>query len=71
MTARVRDCLKHINGSMELQSLLYDLDLMPEQLERGNFQWRQMLILEAWFHRHGRSVQNPTSTRLSSEAGEV
>ena len=59
-TTMVRDALKRINQSPELLSLLYDLDLMPEQLKEGSFQWRQMIILEAWFHRHGRT-ETPSS----------
>lgn len=26
-------------------SLLYDMDLMPEQVERGSLDWRRMIVL--------------------------
>lgn len=36
-----------INSDGTLQSLLYDLDLMPEQLEKNTPQWRQMMLIIA------------------------
>lgn len=43
--------LRYINRTPELLSLLYDLDLLPEQLKRDSFEWRQMLILANWHHK--------------------
>lgn len=40
--------IAHINATPELLSLLYDLDLMPEQLKEETHQWGQMLTLTAW-----------------------
>jgi hypothetical protein len=47
----VKAILRYINRTPELISLLYDLDLLPEQLERNSFKWRQMLILANWHHK--------------------
>ena len=45
----VRQLLAYINETPPLLSLLYDLDWMPEQLERGGRDWFRMLMLaEAW-----------------------
>lgn len=45
----VRQLLAYINDTPTLLSLLYDLDWMPEQLERGGREWFRMLMLaEAW-----------------------
>lgn len=40
--------LKYINETPEMLSLLYDLDLMPEQLDRESHDWFRMLILASW-----------------------
>jgi hypothetical protein len=54
----VRALLRYINRTPELLSLLYDLDLLPEQLKRDSFQWRQMLILTNWHHKTRRQRPN-------------
>lgn len=36
------------NSSPVLTSLLYDIDLLPEQLERGSKEWNTMLKIAAW-----------------------
>lgn len=41
--------LKIISDSLALQSLLYDLDLLPEQLEKGTYEWRTMVIVAIAF----------------------
>jgi hypothetical protein len=46
-----RETLAYLNKTPELLSLLYDLDLMPEQLVKRSSQWNQMLILSNW-HRN-------------------
>ena len=39
-----KEMLGFINSSgPEIQSLLYDLDLMPEQLTKGGKEWGEML----------------------------
>jgi len=50
--------LRYINRTPELLSLLYDLDLLPEQLKRDSFQWRQMLMLTNWHHKTRRQRPN-------------
>ena len=37
------EALRMINDTAALQSLLYDLDMMPEQLERWTRNWYLML----------------------------
>lgn len=34
-----------INSAPEIFSLLYDLDLLPEQLDKGSRDWRRMVIV--------------------------
>jgi hypothetical protein len=52
LDAMVRPLLLYINKTSELQSLLYDMDLLPEQCEHGSRDWRNMLLLtEAWKNR--------------------
>ena len=53
-----RALLRYINRTPELLSLLYDLDLLPEQLKRDSFQWWQMLILANWHHKTRRQRPN-------------
>lgn len=38
-----KEMLALINATPEMQSLLYDLDRMPEQLKRGSEEWSEML----------------------------
>jgi hypothetical protein len=40
--------LDYINANPDLISLLYDLDLMPEQLEKGTKDWCRMVMLTTW-----------------------
>jgi hypothetical protein len=44
----VASLLKYISATPQLQSVLYDLDLLPEQLEEGSLDWRRMLQLTLW-----------------------
>jgi len=37
--------LEWINEDLLTQSLLYDLDLMPEQLKKGTYDWSRMVII--------------------------
>lgn len=38
-----------VNRSLALQSLLYDLDLLPEQLKRGTREWAIMAVIVELF----------------------
>lgn len=40
--------LRYINATPELLSLLYDMDLMPEQLNRDTRDWHKMIVLAHW-----------------------
>lgn len=51
--------LRYISDTPELVGLLYDLDLLPEQLTFGTRDWGRMLQLTAW-HRNTRS-QRPNA----------
>lgn len=45
---QVSTVITYINSTPELVSLLYDLDMLPEQLEEGSKDWKRMFILAAW-----------------------
>jgi hypothetical protein len=51
--------LGFINENMLLQSLLYDLDLMPEQLEQWSKQWFNMLNIADHFERAEQAARAP------------
>ena len=40
-----KSALDAIRENIALQSVLYDADMLPEQLERGTKQWVTMLLL--------------------------
>lgn len=47
----IRMLQRYINDTPELLSLLYDIDMMPEQLKIGTREFCRMLaIAEAWRH---------------------
>ena len=46
-----QDILRYINATPQLLSLLYDMDLIPEQLEQGSKDFNRMMVLAVW-HRH-------------------
>lgn len=48
MSPHQQEILHYINHTLELQSLLYDLDLMPEQLKQDSREWGIMMIISAW-----------------------
>lgn len=48
--------LKLVNSNGILQSLLYDLDLLPEQLERGSVKWNHMLLIAIHWDAHTKTV---------------
>ena len=39
-----QEALELINNTHSLQSLLYDVGMLPEQLEEGTIQWTRMLV---------------------------
>lgn len=44
-----KSILDYISNTPVLLSLLYDMEMMPEQLKRGSLDWYRMLILaERW-----------------------
>lgn len=49
LLAKAAPLLELINADMTLQGLLYDLDLMPEQLEEGSKEWFDMVNIAAHF----------------------
>ena len=42
------DLLSYINKTPEMLSMLYDLDMLPEQLTRESRDWYRMLMLASW-----------------------
>ena len=44
--------IRYINDTPELLSLLYDLDLMPEQVAEKSRDYGRMLLLAAWHMTH-------------------
>ena len=40
---------QYLNSTPGLQSLLYDLDLMPEQLREGTVNYARMMVLINWY----------------------
>lgn len=40
--------MAYIEDSVELWSLLFDLDLLPEQVTRLSGEWKRMIILADW-----------------------
>lgn len=44
-----RTLILYSNKTPQLQSFLYDMDLLPEQLKRHSFNWQRMLmIIKLW-----------------------
>ena len=48
-----QEALELINNTHSLQSLLYDVGMLPEQLEEGTIQWTRMLAY-AYAYQAGR-----------------
>ena len=49
---------RYINRTPALISLLYDIDLLPEQVEEGTLDWRRMMILAAWWQQLNSALPN-------------
>jgi hypothetical protein len=64
----VRDLLRYINDSPRLLSLLYDIDMMPEQLERGTNRWLNMLMIAYAFRDHEETLHLSEKGTKSSDA---
>lgn len=45
-----------INNTASLQSLLYDIGMMPEQIEPGTMQWSRMLAYAVAYTEGRKSV---------------
>ena len=45
----VRQLRDYINKTPALISILYDMDLLPEQVSEGSIDHRRMIILAAWW----------------------
>ena len=53
-----QELLDYINATPELLSLLYDLDLMPEQLDFPSHDGNRMILIAKW-HQVKFSEQKP------------
>lgn len=73
-TRRITESLAAVNAYPGLLSLLYDLDMLPEQLERGTPIWNEMLKIcfvwkqaEKW---NARAVQTDAKPPLHEQSSE-
>jgi len=55
--------LRYINNTPKVLSLLWDLDLMPEQLEHGSRNWHRMMQLACWI-----CIQDLKTTKIDTKA---
>lgn len=66
----VRLLLCYANETPELLSLLYDMDLMPEQLKERTHDWvRMLMLIEAWKNRT-QWPNDPSSPTPPSKASD-
>ena len=49
LSPQVKELLRYINTQPILIGLLYDLDLMPEQVMDNPPDYRRMMILSLWY----------------------
>ena len=49
---------QYINRTPVLISLLYDMDLLPEQVNEGTLDCRRMMILANWWHQLNSKLPN-------------
>lgn len=66
-TVIVKDLIQYINLTPGLLSLLYDLDLLPEQLNEGSADWKRMLTVASFY----RSIPDPAVQLLAATYEEV
>lgn len=62
--AAEKDLLRYINATPVVLSLLYDLDLLPEQLERKTPRWMQMLCIAS----HFKAATSPATPPAQSDS---
>lgn len=51
-----KSLLAYINSKAVLLSLLYDLDLLPEQIDHSSIKWAEMLTIAAHFKSHEEAI---------------
>jgi len=51
MSRKDKETMDYICKTPDLLSLLYDLDLLPEQLQEGSNDFDRMIILSEWHKR--------------------
>lgn len=59
------ECLSTVNKTAALQSLLYDLDLLPEQLQQGTMKWSVMLAFGFAWNTAQSSLRAEYETKLA------
>lgn len=57
LSDNVRELLCYISDTPALLSLLYDIDMLPEQLEKSTKSWGDMLIIAAHFRAHEQLIR--------------
>lgn len=62
-----KELLHFINHTPLVLSCLYDIDMMPEQLDRGTREWRNMLIIAAHFRDALISTPSQTATETKGK----
>lgn len=62
--AAEKEALAYIRATSLVQSLLYDLDLLPEQLLRGSLRWSQMMIIA----RHFQAATSPATPAAPTDS---
>lgn len=55
-----RKLLDFMNATPVVMSCLYDIDMMPEQLDRNSKDWWRMLVIIAHFHAAIEDQRQPT-----------
>lgn len=59
----IRTLLKYLNDTPALLSVLYDIDMLPEQLEPNTVEWlRLMILISAWKDRED-DMKTPTNLK--------
>jgi hypothetical protein len=61
MNPNHKENLLFINRELTVQSLLYDLNLMPEQLKEGSEDWLKMLNIVAHFQAFRNEIEKRCS----------
>lgn len=61
LSQRSLETLSIVNRHLELQSILYDLDLLPEQLEPETMDWARMGVIVI-LYKHLKVFQDVTNS---------